>query len=75
MTVHSKVSYDDQNEGRILKAVRKQQYIMFPAPIAFLNDELEAELGTKTNKEGEEEEVKCCILKVPIDALDKDSNT
>jgi hypothetical protein len=42
MTVYSKQSYEDQDDGRILKAARKQQYIMFPAPIAFLNDELKA---------------------------------
>jgi hypothetical protein len=40
MTVFSKRNYEDQDDGRILKAARKQQYIMFPAPIAFLNDEL-----------------------------------
>jgi hypothetical protein len=38
MTVYSKQSSDDQDDGRILKAVQKQQYIMFPSPIAFLND-------------------------------------
>jgi hypothetical protein len=53
MTVHSKINYDDQDDERILKAARKQQYIMFPAPIAFLNDELKAELGMKTKKEDE----------------------
>jgi hypothetical protein len=31
---------------------------MFPAPIVFLTDELKAELGMKTKKEEEEEEVK-----------------
>jgi hypothetical protein len=36
MTVYSKQSYDDQDDGRILKTARKQQYIMFPGPIAFL---------------------------------------
>jgi hypothetical protein len=50
MTVFSKQNYEDQDDGRILKAARKQQYIMFPAPIAFLNDELKAELGIKTKK-------------------------
>jgi hypothetical protein len=39
MMVYSKQSYDDQYDGHILKAVWKQQYIMCPAPIAFLNDE------------------------------------
>jgi hypothetical protein len=47
MTVYSKHSYEDQDDGRILKAARKQQYIMFPDPIAFLNDELKAELAIK----------------------------
>jgi hypothetical protein len=42
MTVYSKQSYEDQNDGRILKAARKQQYIIFPASIAFLYDELKA---------------------------------
>jgi hypothetical protein len=32
MTVYSKQSYEDQDDGCILKAVRKQQYIMFSAP-------------------------------------------
>jgi hypothetical protein len=51
MTVYSKQSYEDQNERLILKAVRKQQYIMFPAPIAFLNGELKAEPVMKSKKE------------------------
>jgi hypothetical protein len=51
MTVYSKQSYEDQDDGRILKAARKQKYIMFPAHIAFLNDELKAELGMKPKKE------------------------
>jgi hypothetical protein len=51
MTVFSKQNYEDQDDGRILKAARKQQYIMFPAPIAFCNDELKADLGMKTKKE------------------------
>jgi hypothetical protein len=42
MTVFSKQNYEDQNDGLILKSARKQQYIMFPAPIAFLNHELKA---------------------------------
>jgi hypothetical protein len=76
MTVYSKVSYDEQDDGRILKAARKQQYIMFHAPIMFLNDdELKAELGMMTKKEEYEDEVKCCSLKVPIDATDKNSKT
>jgi hypothetical protein len=42
MMVYSKQSYEDQDDRRILKAAMKQQYIMFPAPIAFLNDQLKA---------------------------------
>jgi hypothetical protein len=42
MTVFSKRNYEDQDDGRILKAARKQQYIMFPALIAFLNNDLKA---------------------------------
>jgi hypothetical protein len=76
MTVYSKQNYEDQDDRRILKAARKQQYIMFPAPIAFLNDELKAELGMKTKKEEEEaDDAKFCSLKVPIDHEDKDSKT
>jgi hypothetical protein len=73
MTVHSKINYDDQDDGRILKAARKQQYIMFPPPIVFLNDELKEELGMKTKKYDEEDDTKFCSLKVPIDPVDKDS--
>jgi hypothetical protein len=76
MTVFSKQNYEDQYDGRILKATRKQQYIIFPAPVAFLNDELKAELVMKTNKEEEEaDDAKFCSLKVPIDHEDKESNT
>jgi hypothetical protein len=50
MTVSSKQNYEDQDEGRIMKAARKQQYIMFPAPIYFLNDELKTELEMKSKK-------------------------
>jgi hypothetical protein len=67
MTVYRKQSYEDQDGGRILKAARKQHYIMFPAPIAFLNDELKAELGMKSKKEEEEDDAKFCSLKVPMD--------
>jgi hypothetical protein len=42
MTVYIKHSYEDQDDGCILKATMKQQYIMFPASIDFLNDELKA---------------------------------
>jgi hypothetical protein len=62
MTVYSKQSYDDQDDGHILKAAQKHQYIMFPDPIASLNDELKAELGMKAKKE-------------PMDHEDKDSKT
>jgi hypothetical protein len=65
----------DQDDGRILKAARKQQYIMFPAPILFLNDEFKMELGMKTNKDDEEDDTKYCSFKVPIDPADKGSKT
>jgi hypothetical protein len=59
-----------------MKAARKQQYIMFPAPISFLDDELNAELGMKAKKEKEEETSdNYCSLKVPIDHTDKESKT
>jgi hypothetical protein len=74
MTFFSKENYED--DGRIIKAARKQQYIMFPAPIYFLYDELKAELGMKVKKEKEEETSdKYCLLKVPIDHTDKESRT
>jgi hypothetical protein len=75
MTVYSKQSYEDQYDGHILKATLKQQYIMFPNPIAFLNDELKAELGMKTKKEEEEDDAKFCSLKVPMDHEEKESKT
>jgi hypothetical protein len=76
MTVFSKQNYEDPDDGRVLKAARKQQYIMFPAPIAFLNDELKAELGMKSKKEEEEvDDAKFCSLKVPIDHEDNESKT
>jgi hypothetical protein len=72
MAVFSKQNYEDQDDGHILKAARKQQYIMFPAPISFLNDKLKAELGMKTKKEEEEsDDSKFCSLKVPIEHEDK----
>jgi hypothetical protein len=55
MTVFSKQNYED-DDGRIMKATRKQQYIMFPAPIFFLDDELKAELGMKAKKENKKNE-------------------
>jgi hypothetical protein len=75
MTVYSKQSYEDQDDRHILKAARKQQYIMFPAPIASLNNELKAKLGMKSKKEEEEDDAKFCSLKVPMDHTDKESNT
>jgi hypothetical protein len=54
MTVFSKDNYED--DGRIIKAARKQIYIMFPAPIYFLDDELKAELGMKKKEKEKEEE-------------------
>jgi hypothetical protein len=75
MTFFSKDSYEDA--GRILKATRKQQYIMFPAPISFLDDELKAELGMRKKEKETEEEMSetYCSLKVPIDHIDKKSKT
>jgi hypothetical protein len=75
MTVFSKENYED--DGRIMKAARKQQYIMFPAPIFFLDDELKAELGMKKKEKEKEEETSenYCSLKVPIDHTDKESKT
>jgi hypothetical protein len=75
MMVHSKVNYNDQDDRRILKATRKQNYMMFPVQISFLNDELKAKLGMRTKKEDEEYDTKFCSLKVPIDLTDKDSKT
>jgi hypothetical protein len=76
MTVFSKQNYEDQDEGRIMKAARKQQYIMFPDPISFLNKELKAEIGMKSNKEKEDDaDDEFCSLKVPIDQEDKESKT
>jgi hypothetical protein len=75
MTVFSKQNYEE-DEGRIMKAARKQQYIMFPAPISFLDDELKAELGMKAKQEKEDETSDAfCSLKVPIDHDDKESKT
>jgi hypothetical protein len=53
MTVFIKQNYEDQDDGCIMKAARKQHYIMFPAPISFFNDELKAELGMKSKTEKE----------------------
>jgi hypothetical protein len=71
MAVLSKQNYEDQDDGRILRAARKQQYIMFPAPISFLNEELKSELRIKTKKEEEEsDDAQFCSLKVPIEHED-----
>jgi hypothetical protein len=75
MTVYIKVSYHEQDDGRILKPAMRQQYIMSLAPIAFLNDELKAELSMKIKEEADDDEVQCCSLEVPIEATYKDSNT
>jgi hypothetical protein len=75
MAVYSKISFDEQDDGRILKAARNQKYIMFHAPILFLNQELKAGLGMKTKTEEDEDEVQFFSLKVPIDTTDKDSKT
>jgi hypothetical protein len=75
MTVFSKDNYED--DGRIMKAARKQQYIMSPAPISFLDDKLKAELGMKKKGKEKEEEMNenYCSLKVPIDHTDEESKT
>jgi hypothetical protein len=56
MTVLSKQNYED-DDGRIMKAARKQQHIIFPAPISFLDDELKAELGMKAKKKNKRKRV------------------
>jgi hypothetical protein len=59
-----------------MKAAKKQQYIMFPSPIYFLNDELKAELGMKSKKEKEDDaDDEFFSLKVPIYYEDKESKT
>jgi hypothetical protein len=74
MKVFSNDNYED--DGLIMKAAREQQYIMCPAPISFLDDELKAELGMKAKKEKEEETSdNYCSLEVPIDHKDKESKT
>jgi hypothetical protein len=75
MTVFSKQNYEE-DDGRIMKAARKQQFIMFPANISFLDDELKAELRNRAKKETEDETSRAfCSLKVPIDHDDKESKT
>jgi hypothetical protein len=75
MAVYSKQSYNDQDDGHILKAALKHTYTMFPAPIEFLNDQLKAEFGMTTKKDKEEDDAKLCSLRVPIDQEDKDCKT
>jgi hypothetical protein len=58
-----------------MKAARNQQYIMFPAPISFLDDELKAELGMKKKEKEDETSDAFCSLKVPIDHDEKESKT
>jgi hypothetical protein len=59
-----------------MKVARKQQYIMFPSPISFLNHELKVELGMKSKKEKEDDaDDEFCSLKVPIYHEDKESKT
>jgi hypothetical protein len=59
-----------------MKPARKQHYIMFPAPISFLNNKLKAELGMKSKKEKEDDAYdEFCSLKNPIDHKDKESKT
>jgi hypothetical protein len=74
MTVFSKQIYEDQDEGRIMKAARKQQYIMLPSPISFLNYELKSELEMKSKTEKEDDaDDEFCSLKVPTDHEEKES--
>jgi hypothetical protein len=54
MMVFSKDNYED--DGRMMKVARKQQYIMFPAPISLLDDELKSELGMKKKEKEKEKE-------------------
>jgi hypothetical protein len=75
MVVYSKNSYDYQDGGRILKAARKQHYIMFHVPIMSLNDELKSEPGMKTKKEEDEDDAKFRSLKFTMDDADRDSKT
>jgi hypothetical protein len=75
MMVYRKKSYEYQDDGRILKAARKKQSIVFPSPIAFINDKLKTEIGMKPKKEDEEDDAKFCSLKVPMDHEDKESKT
>jgi hypothetical protein len=58
MKVYSEKCHDDQNDGSILMAALKQHYIMFPAPITFINDEFKAELRMKAKKDEEVDDAK-----------------
>jgi hypothetical protein len=75
MMVYRKQNYNDQDGGCILKDVQKQQYIICHVSIPVLNDELKAELGMKMKKDEEEDDAKCCSLKVPMDHERKESKT
>ena len=68
MTVHSKHNYDE--DGRLQKAARKQQYTLFPAPIPFLNQELKDELGMSYKEVEEPAKSRYAELKVPTDYKD-----
>ena len=68
MTVHSKHNYDE--DGRLQKATRKQQYTLFPAPIPFLNQELKDELGMIYKEVEEPAKSRYAMLKVPTDHKD-----
>jgi hypothetical protein len=52
MTVYSKESYEDQDDGRILKVVRKQQYIMFPAPICLPRQRVKSRTWNEAKERG-----------------------
>jgi hypothetical protein len=67
---------NEEDDRRIMKAERKQHYIIFVAPISFLDEELKADLGMKAKKEKEDKTSDAfCSLKVPIDQDDKVSKT
>jgi hypothetical protein len=61
----------------MMKAARKQQYIMCPAPISFLYDEFKSELRMKKKENEKEEETSenYFSLKIPLDHTDKESKT
>jgi hypothetical protein len=67
MMVYSKQSYDNQDDERILKAVQKQHYIMFPVPFTF------SMMSSKQNRDEEDDDAIFSSLKVSMDHEDKDS--